>query len=112
RKIKIDSFYDSLNEVDAAKLRGFLIKCEIDDLDRFFKFFNSFKSSRYLLSYQKLENISYALHRICMRIWEHPFSERTTQQIGGGLELYKTQLAIDLMSIVEEIENRLPKNHA
>jgi acyl carrier protein phosphodiesterase len=108
RKIKIDAFYDCLDEIDPSKLQDFLISCKIDDLDRFFKFFNNFKSSRYLLSYQQLGNISYALNRICMRIWEHPFNEQTTQQLTGVLELYKTQLEVDFMIIFDEIENRLP----
>ncbi|RWU08406.1 ACP phosphodiesterase [Pedobacter chitinilyticus] len=107
KKVAINSFYDHLEAVENKDLTDFLNKSNIDDIQLFFKFFNSFKSSRYLLSYQKLENISYALQRICMRLWERPFTEKTTQQLTTVLEFYKNQLEVDFMIIFEEIENRL-----
>ena len=107
QKIDINSFYDNLDAVKDDDLADFLKKCNIDDTELFFKFFNGFKSSRYLLSYQKLENISYALQRICMRLWEHPFTEKTTYDLTSVLEFYKIQLEIDFMVIFEEIEIRL-----
>lgn len=107
QKIAINSFYDNLEAVKEEELADFLRSCNIDDTDRFFKFFNSFKSSRYLLSYQKLENISYALQRICMRLWEHPFTEKHTSDLTSVLEFYKKQLEIDFMVIFDEIESRL-----
>lgn len=107
QKVVINSFYDHLEAVENKDLTDFLHKSNIDDIQLFFKFFNSFKSSRYLLSYQKLENISYALQRICMRLWEHPFTEKTTQKLTTVLEFYKNQLEVDFMIIFEEIENRL-----
>ena len=107
QKVTIDSFYENLEAVQEDDLTNFLKKCNINDVETFFKFFNSFKSSRYLLSYQKLENISYALQRICMRLWEHPFTEKNTYDLTAVLEFYKNQLEIDFMVIFEEIENRL-----
>lgn len=107
QKISISSFYDSLEAVKEEDLTNFLQECRVDDTELFFKFFNSFKSSRYLLSYQKLENISYALQRICMRLWERPFTEKTTSDLTSVLEFYKNQLEIDFMVIFEEIEVRL-----
>ncbi len=107
QKIAINSFYDHLETVKEEDLTDFLKKSNIGDIELFFKFFNSFKSSRYLLSYQKLENISYALQRICMRLWERPFTEKTTHQLTAVLEFYKNQLEVDFMIIFEEIENRL-----
>lgn len=107
QKVAINSLYDHLEAVENKDLTDFLHKSNIDDIQLFFKFFNSFKSSRYLLSYQKLENISYALQRICMRLWERPFTEKTTQQLTTVLEFYKNQLEVDFMIIFEEIENRL-----
>ncbi len=107
QKIAINTFYDHLEAVEEEDLTNFLKESNIDDIELFFKFFNSFKSSRYLLSYQKLENISYALQRICMRLWERPFTEKTTQELTTVLEFYKNQLEVDFMIIFEEIENRL-----
>jgi acyl carrier protein phosphodiesterase len=105
-KINIDSFYDHLNNVDDKVLTDFLKKSGSTETDQFFKFLNGFKSSRYLLSYQKLENISYALQRICMRIWAHPFSEETVSLLTGQLQIYKEALAKDYMQIFNDIEKR------
>lgn len=106
-KIDINLFYKHLNEVDDAKLTTFLTRCGAADTDHFFKFFNGFKSSRYLLSYQKLENISYALQRICMRLWAHPFKEETVLLLTEKLSLYKIELEKDYLSIFEEIEGSM-----
>lgn len=106
-KIEINSFYTHLNRVDDTKLDIFLKKCGSTDTAQFFEFLNRFRSSRYLLSYQKLENISYALQRICMRLWAHPFTEETVSLLTKKLELYKETLEKDYMDIFEEIENKL-----
>ena len=106
-KIDINLFYTHLNAVSDVKLTAFLKKCGATDTDHFFKFFNGFKSSRYLLSYQKLENISYALQRICMRLWAHPFDEKTVLLLTEKLTLYKEELQKDYLSIFEEIELNL-----
>jgi acyl carrier protein phosphodiesterase len=107
RKIAIDAFYDHLNNVDEQALIIFLEKCGASDTEQFFKFLNSFRASRYLLSYQKLENISYALQRICMRLWSHPFHEETVTQLTEKLTLYKKELEKDYLTIYEEIEWKL-----
>jgi len=109
-KININSFYDHLQAVDDNSLNTFLIKCGSADTEQFFKFFNSFKSSRYLLSYQKIENISYALQRICMRLWAHPFDEETVSLLTEQLEVYKILLAKNYLDIFEEIEDELNTN--
>ena len=106
-KISIDSFYNHLDKVNINQLKSFLEKCEITDDTLFFKFLESFKSSKYLLSYRKIDNISYALERICMRLWQHPFTEKTRQELTIVLELYKKELEADFMIIFEEIETRL-----
>lgn len=107
RIIDINSFYGHLEKVDEGILLSFLQKCNCTEPDKFFGFFNSFKSSRYLLSYQKLENISYALQRICMRLWAHPFHETTVALLTEQLDSYKLILEKDYLSIFGEIENRL-----
>ena len=106
-KISVDRLYQNLTEVKSEQLQLFLLKCEIDDIPRFVKFFESFKSSRYLTNYSNLESISYALERICMRLWQDPFTESTRNQLTTVLELYKKQLEVDFMIIFDEIETRL-----
>ncbi|TKC08220.1 hypothetical protein FA048_13770 [Pedobacter polaris] len=107
RRVNINEFYDHLQAVDDKSLHTFLTKCGSTDTEQFFKFLNSFKSSRYLLSYQKLENISYALQRICMRLWVHPFKEETVFLLTEQLEVYIHILEKDYMDIFKEIEAKL-----
>ncbi len=108
-KVNINSFYDHLNKVEDKTIDTFLKKCGIAETDKFFQFLNSFRSSRYLLSYQKIENISYALQRICMRLWTHPFSETTISQLTVQLEIYKLLLEKNYLDIFEEISLQLKK---
>ena len=106
-KINIPLFYDHLNRVDDTILSDFLKKCGSGDTDKFFNFLNNFRSSRYLLNYQKLENISYALQRICMRLWPHPFNEATVNLLTNRLSIYKVALAVNYLDIFKEIEQKL-----
>lgn len=106
-KININAFYDHLQAADDQWLNTFLTKCGSADTEQFFKFLTSFKSSRYLLSYQKLENISYALQRICMRLWAHPFTEETVLLLTEQLEIYKISLEKNYLSIFNKIETQL-----
>lgn len=108
-QIDINSFYEHLQNIEDDTLNTFLHNCGSIETHQFFKFFNGFKSSRYLLSYQKLENISYALQRICMRLWSHPFSEETLILLTQQLDIYKISLEKDYLSIFSEIEKKL--NH-
>lgn len=105
--ININSFYDHLNNVDDLVLDEFLKKCDTPSNDKFFAFLNSFKSSKYLLSYQQIENISYALQRICMRLWAHPFHEQTVLLLTEKLVLYKEMIAKNYLQIFEEINTKL-----
>jgi len=105
--ININSFYDHLDSVDDEILTTFLRKCGVDETTHFFNFLNGFKSGRYLLSYQKLENISYALQRICMRLWPHPLSEATMVLLGEKLEIYKVLLEQNYLEIFEDIEKKI-----
>jgi acyl carrier protein phosphodiesterase len=106
-KIDIVSFYDQLSKVNDKILSDFLIKAGSGDTDKFITFLNNFKSSRYLLSYQKIENISYALQRICMRLWAHPFDEHTRNLLTEQLEIYKISLEKNYFKIFNEIERKL-----
>lgn len=106
-KININAFYDHLNNVDDQALKLFLTTSGAENTDPFFKFLASFKSSKYLLSYQKLENISYALQRICMRLWAHPFNEQTVNLLSEQLAIYKISLAKNYQDIFEEIDTKL-----
>lgn len=105
--INIQHFYDQLSRVNHIALQQFLNKSGIPDINQFMKFLDSFVSSKYLLSYQKMENITYALNRICMRLWTTPFSDEQLELLTSGLLIYKSRIELSYMDIFKEIEIKL-----
>jgi acyl carrier protein phosphodiesterase len=105
--IQVNHFYDKLSAVKNESLSDFLEHCNLKNPAIFFNFLEKFISSKYLLSYQKLENISYALNRICMRLWPETLNEKQLQQLTFQLGIFKAVLEKDFMDIFEEIEGKL-----
>ncbi len=106
-RVNINAFYDRLSSADKGALKLFLHKSSITDSTVFFEFLNNFISSRYLFSYQKMENIAYALNRVCMRLWENPFTEVQMEQLTSQLEVFKNNIQNDYLSIFNDIEKTL-----
>ena len=102
--VNINTFYDQLSKANNTGLKSFLQKAGIADEVLFEKFLNGFISSRYLLSYQKIENITYALNRICMRLWTNPFTEPQLDELTKKLEEFKAGIREDYKSIFHTIE--------
>lgn len=105
--IQVHHFYDKLSAVQNDSLRDFLEHCKLNNPTIFFGFLEQFISSKYLLSYQKLENISYALNRICMRLWPESLEEKKLAELTIQLGVFKTILEKDFMDIFLEIEGKL-----
>ncbi|MBC7566839.1 MAG: hypothetical protein H7223_07715 [Pedobacter sp.] len=105
--INVALFYNALKASDKVALDHFLKNCGLTNTTTFFNFLNGFISSKYLFSYHKIENIAYALNKICMRIWDNPFSPEQVEQITLQLEAYKEILATSYSSIFNEIEPQL-----
>jgi acyl carrier protein phosphodiesterase len=103
-KVNIAKFYDQLSEANAAELKTFLKLSGLPDLTLFSKFIEGFISSRYLLSYQKIENITYALNRICMRLWNNPFTEAQLDMLTKNLKSYKESIETSYMEVFYSIE--------
>ena len=105
--VQVDHFYDKLIAVKKDSLSDFLAHCKLRNPDVFFKFLEQFISSKYLLSYQKLENISYALNRICMRLWPETLDEKQINQLTFQLAFFKKNLEKDFINIFDTIESKL-----
>ncbi|QPH41105.1 ACP phosphodiesterase [Pedobacter endophyticus] len=106
-KVQVNHFYDRLAAVKKDVLSSFLAHSGLEDERTFFNFLEQFISSKYLLSYQKLENISYALNRICMRLWPQTLNDFQLQELTFQLGIFKLSLVNDFMTIFEEIETKL-----
>ena len=105
--VNINRFYEHLSRANTACLESFLLKAGINDFELFSNFLNGFIASRYLLSYQKIENIAYALNRICMRLWNDPFTATQINELTDCLIVYKNSIAPEYLSIFKEIEKKL-----
>ena len=74
KKISVDDFYGHLQGCREDVIKEFLRFARLKDSTIFFKFYENFKESRYLHSYAEMKQIAYALKRICMRVWNDPFT--------------------------------------
>lgn len=106
-QVNISAFYNKLSSANKEALKRFLHTSSIKDSTVFFEFLTNFISSRYLFSYQKMENIAYALNRICMRLWDKPFTEAQLKQLTLQLEIFKKNIQNDYLSIFIDIEKNL-----
>ncbi|WP_183556952.1 hypothetical protein [Mucilaginibacter sp. SP1R1] len=106
-KIQVDDFYAHLEGCKTAEINAFLSFSGLKDTTRFFKFYEDFKRSQYLHTYAETHQIAYALKRICMRIWQNPFTTQHEAQMNDVLDEYRNHLFANFMSIFEEIENKL-----
>ncbi|QNK62971.1 hypothetical protein H7F33_00135 [Pedobacter sp. PAMC26386] len=103
-------FYRQLTAAHTESLTGFLKYAGLPDQGRFDHFLGKFISSEYLFSYEKIENITYALNRICMRLWLNPFTEEQLQILTKKLEEFKQQLDQQgFLTIFDYIDEELDK---
>jgi hypothetical protein len=99
-----DAFYEQLENVDRQALTRFLEANGADDTTVFFDFLDEFISARYLHNYRETQQIIYAVHRICMRVWIDPFTETQKLQLAAILSEYQKPLKKDFMHIFNTID--------
>ncbi len=107
KKISVDEFYAHLGIADQEVIHTFLTYSALTSTDVFFKFFNNFKTHKYLHTYAEAEQIAYALKRICMRIWKDPFTALQEENMTEILLKYRTCLLPNYMMIYNEIGAQL-----
>jgi len=105
--IDTTDFYTHLNRSDKDILRNFLDLNKLPDTNLFLEFLKDFITSAYLNSYRESQHILYALNRICMRLWNEPFTEQQKTELTFILISYLEELKKDFMIIFEQINNRL-----
>ncbi len=106
-KISVDDFYNHLARCEQDKIKKFLNFAGLQDTDTFLKFFEKFKSNRYLETYAETDQIAYALKRICMRVWTDPFTPEHEAAMTKVVAAYRHNLHDNFMSIFDEIEVKL-----
>lgn len=106
-KITVEDFYIHLKGCDNSIIEDFLTSAGLRDTASFFRFFEGFKRDGYLHTYSETEQIVYALKRICMRVWENPFTPQHEVQMNQVIIAYRERLMPEFMSIFYEIEGKL-----
>ena len=107
KKVTAGGFYDHLDGCEVAIVDEFLTFAGLKDTGIFFKFYGGFKKSRYLFSYTETTEITYALKRICMRVWANPFTSNQEIEMNKVLFDYRAGLQHSFMSIFDEIEQKM-----
>ncbi len=95
--------YTEYNLVDSKVLQSFLSKNEFDNFELFEEGFTRFKEIQYLNSYTEIDNIVYALGKICTKMRLQPFSEEQKMLLSSII----TNLDKQLPSLIEELEVEL-----
>ena len=90
----VDLFYESLNTIDDVELKGFMGYYGLADSTEFFKFFDQFRSVKYIYYYADNNKFLYSLSRIMMRVGLTDFNEADTQLMLETIQ----QLESDYMS--------------
>lgn len=106
-KITVDEFYDHLSNCDERIINDFLTFSGLKNTDAFLTFFESFKRHRYLETYVDASQVAYALKRICMRVWHHPFTPEQEALLTGVIMTYRLQIQNSFMQIFDEIDLKL-----
>jgi hypothetical protein len=109
KEVTADGFYDHLDGCSEPIVDKFLKAAGLKETAVFFKFYDGFKKSRYLYSYSQTKEIAYALKRICMRIWQNPFTPENENMMNEVLITYRASLIGNFGTIFNEIENKLIK---
>lgn len=100
-------FYQNLATADEQVLFNFVKLSGVENPNRLLPFLSNFKEKRNLESYNKLDNIAYALSNICTRLWPTPLTNGANRLLTQQLIAYSSILEPDFMCIFEEIESRL-----
>jgi len=102
-------FYDHLSSCEHEAITDFLTRSGMSNPAAFIHFFENFKRNQYLHTYAQTGQVAYALKRICMRIWNNPFTPEQEENINEVILNYREILKPNFMSIFEEISILMAK---
>ncbi|MDB5061365.1 MAG: hypothetical protein JWP67_1208 [Mucilaginibacter sp.] len=106
-EVNVTDFYNHLDNCRENIICEFLEFAGMKNPDVFLKFYDEFKHSRYLNTYINIDQITYALKRICMRVWNNPFTQQHERDMTAILTTYRLSLFDNYKSIYQEISSQL-----
>ena len=110
QKVTANGFYEHLEGCEELVVDEFLTRAGLNNKSVFFKFYSDFKKSKYLYSYAETSQITYALKRICMRVWNDPFTPENEMLMNDILMNYRGNLMNGFMEIFDDISEKLMLN--
>lgn len=106
-KVLADDFYNNLQSCNDEQISTFLLLSGMENPEVFIRFFDEFKQSRYLHTYAQTQQVAYALKRICMRIWNNPFTPQQEAGLTEVISAYRLLLLNEFMQIFDDIQHKL-----
>ena len=103
QQITANDFYDHLDNCADEVITEFLTVSGMKNPEVFIRFFHKFKTDRYLHTYAQTEKVAYALKRICMRIWNNPFTPEQEAAMNEVVISYRELLLPYFISVFKEI---------
>ncbi len=105
--VDADNFYSHLQSCDDSVIDEFLRFSGMTNTNVFFKFFEHFKKERFLHSYERAGQISFALKRVCMRVWQNPFTPAQEQAVNDVILSYREGIKGDFISVFDDVAMQL-----
>ncbi|MDT3405177.1 hypothetical protein [Mucilaginibacter terrae] len=103
QQITADDFYNHLDHCDDEVIEDFLNISGMKNPEVFTRFLHKFKNDRYLHTYAQTEKVAYALKRICMRVWNNPFTPEQEAAMNEVIISYRETLMPGFLLVFEEI---------
>ena len=105
--IKVSEFYRHLDSCEEEVIYRFLTLSGMKKPQIFLDFFEDFKEHKYLHTYAETVQVAYALKRICMRVWDSPFTLDQEEALNTVVISYRESLKPEFMRIFDQIETSL-----
>jgi hypothetical protein len=106
-QVVADDFYGHLNSCNQQVISEFLAFSGMKNPEVFVSFFEKFRKEKYLHTYAQTERVAYALKRICMRIWNNPFTPAQEAGMNEVIINYRNHLEDNYLNIFNDIQKKL-----
>ncbi|MFC3198701.1 hypothetical protein ACFOET_13855 [Parapedobacter deserti] len=101
-------FYEHLAAADRDTVDRFLKRCEVEDTQFFFTYFDRFMSARYVGGYREFAQITEAMISICRRLWDVRLSGEQNAWVTAIIGDYAAKLDGSFHVIFDDIRLHLP----
>ncbi|WDF56645.1 hypothetical protein [Mucilaginibacter sp. KACC 22063] len=105
--VNVADFYGHLGGCDDEIIYRFLSFSGMPNPEKFLRFFDNFKCNQYLYSYAETSQVAYALKRICMRVWDSPFTPQQETGLNQVIAAYRELMQPGFMEIFDLIRANL-----